>query len=748
MLACHYFYQMARIVFLLGIILTLSVIWLLQASLEKSHDIKSFYSHSQSVVTVKLLNPKNPYVVCHHDICRNLSYVSIGLYSPKMGKYVWHNLKSTKELEIFINSKLLVDYQLQFPNNGFCVIQCTDTAGGYVSQLLILPPVLHTRCKLKDIPSARSLLNINILLIDSVSRHHFYRSLPRTIEEFRHLNEEYFTSGHVFDYELLQGIKSRTFESLQALFGGDKNLFPLIDALEQIPRIVDINETLGKFRAFGYETLYVEDLCWLYEWGLVKEQGAINLSAPFQERVKLFNEAIHRAGINRIDVTYSNCLILKANRVKNQFHGPASICYNGIHQHTYLLQYMEYFLSRFSSLRRPTFTFMILDTGHEDTGIRIKQMDKELAGHVSFLAHQENTISFILSDHGNTYGQFLSASPEFHVEIFHPSLFVIVPDSASRILGDAKMKALLVNQKRLVSLLDVYYTLLGLLSSSKQTYSEIPRFPVNRDGLLSPVSVTRTCKDIPRLHPNLCICQDSYKMEKNSSYYALFAEFALSYINMRIIVQRSNSSKSCHRLVATSFTNVKISTEEGAGDTTILMDLHIMSPYRTKHEEERFTVTMLFGSTSQREGILFLGYSRLTPFSSYKHCADPAIDLQLCICERHSAYGNRTIENHTDSETVTWTKTYRTIVQKPCLFLKTRNYTEGVVLFISNACSHRKYSIIFNFISKNLYSSNKMPVRQIVEPKMERLLVVGIRRKDNLPWKYKYTLTFKAIRKM
>ncbi|XP_040273918.1 uncharacterized protein LOC120989711 isoform X2 [Bufo bufo] len=748
MLACHYFYQMARIVFMLGIILTLSVIWLLQASLEKSHDIKSFYSHSPSVVTVKLLNPKNPYVVCHPDICSNLSYVSIGLYSPKMGKYVWHNLKSTKELEIFINSKLLVDYQLQFPNNGFCVIQCTDTAGGYVSQLLILPPVLHTRCKLKDIPSARSLLNINILLIDSVSRHHFYRSLPRTIEEFRHLNEEYFTSGHVFDYELLQGIKSRTFESLQALFGGDKNLFPLIDALEQIPHIVDINETLGKFRAFGYETLYVEDLCWLYEWGLVKEQGAINLSAPFQERVKLFNEAIHRAGIDRIDVTYSNCLILKANRVKNQFHGPASICYNGIHQHTYLLQYMEYFLSRFSSLRRPTFTFMILDTGHEDTGIRIKQMDKDLAGHVSFLAHQENTISFILSDHGNTYGQFLSASPEFHVEIFHPSLFVIVPDSASRILGDAKMKALLVNQKRLVSFLDVYYTLLGLLSSSKQTYSEIPRFPVNRDGLLSPVSVTRTCKDIPRLHPNLCICQDSYKMEKNSSYYALFAEFALSYMNLRIIVQRSNSSKSCHRLVATSFTDVKISTEDGGGDTTILMDLHIMSPYRTKRGEERFTVTMLFGSTSQREGILFLGYSRFTPFSSYKHCADPAIDLQLCICERHSAYGNRTIENHTDSETVTWTKTYRTIVQKPCLFLKTRNYTEGVVLFISNACSHRKYSIIFNFISKNLYSSNKMPVRQIVEAKMERLLVVGIRRKDNLPWKYKYTLTFKAIRKM
>ncbi|XP_071999088.1 uncharacterized protein [Engystomops pustulosus] len=701
---------MAGIAFVLSIMSTLGVFWLLQASLEKSLDIRSSLPQGPSIVPVKisliqnlkinekdeknrmddicpifklmpnkshspemsckrshflpgscivmntvfrkkpgncthqptyiickLLNPKKPYVLCRHDICKKFSYVSIGLYITKMGKYLWHKLKSTEELEIFINSRLLVDFQI--PNNGFCVIQCTSTDEVHVSQLLILPPVLHKRQQLKNRHSNRSLLNINILLVDSVSRHHFYRSLPRTIEEFLHLNKDYFTSGYVFDFELLQGIKSRTFESLQALFGGEKRLLPLIDSLEPTPRIIDINQTLGKFRAFGYETLYVEDLCWLYEWGLVKEQGAINVSAPFPERVKIFNEAIHRAGIDRIDVTYSSCLILKENRIKNQFHGPASICYNGIHQHTYLLQYMEYFISRFSSLHRPAFTFMILDTGHEDTGIRIKQLDTDLARHVSFLAHQENTISFILSDHGNTYGQFISTSPEFHLEIFHPSLFVIVPDTASTIIGNTKMKALQVNQKRLVSLLDVHYTLLGLLPPVEKIHQHPPRFPVNSDGLLSPVPISRTCKDIPRLYPNLCICQDTYRMEKNSSYYVLFAEFALSFMNLRITEQRSNGSKSCNRLVATRFTDVKTSSEDVPGDTTIMMDLHIRSP--NGYEEERFTVSLLFGSASQREGIMFLGYSRMTPFSPYRKCADPSVDPQLCICEYHSDYGNR-----------------------------------------------------------------------------------------------------------
>lgn len=226
----------------------------------------------------------------------------------------------------------------------------------------------------------------------------------------------------------------------------------------------------------------------------------MNLTAPYQERVKLFNEALRRAGIDRVDVTYSSCLILKENKVKNIFHGPSSVCYNGIHQHAYLLQYVEYFINRFSSLNRPTFTFLMLDIAHEDTGIRVKQIDEDLAKHVSFLARLPNTISVILSDHGNTYGRFLSASPESYVEIFHPSLFIIVPDLASRIMVNTRMKTLHINQRRLVSLVDVHYTLKAILPCIKEFDKNISKYnSVNSDGLLSPVSPFRKCSDIPRL---------------------------------------------------------------------------------------------------------------------------------------------------------------------------------------------------------------------------------------------------------
>ncbi|KAM5191535.1 uncharacterized protein ACMZJ9_023124 [Mantella aurantiaca] len=702
-------------------------------------------THQQTHIICQVSNSKEVHVYCHQDICKRFSYVAIGLYISDLGKYRWHRLNSTEELETFINLELLIGYNPRYPNHGYCIIQCDTNDGRYASQLLVLPPALHGSSKqMTTIHSRRPLLNVNILLLDSLSRHHFYRSLPKTIQEFRNLNEKHFKAGHVFDFELFQGIKSHTLESLQALFEGIKFFNNLFNASGVRQKIVDLNETLGNFKAFGYETLYVEDLCWLFEWGLVKEQGAMNLTAPYPERVKLFNEALHRAGIDRVDVTYTSCLVLKENKVKNSFHGPSSVCYNGIHQHTYLLQYVEYFMNRFNSLNRPTFTFMMLDTAHEDTGIRIKQIDEDLARHVSFLAHQENTVSFILSDHGNTYGRFLSVSPESYVEIFHPSLFMIVPDFAFKIIGKTKMKALHINQRRLVSLIDVHYTLKGLLPNIKLFDGNILKYNVNNDGLLSPVSPLRKCSDIPRLHPNLCICQGSYTTE-NNSYYSLFAEFALNCINKRIAEQQKDNKGSCLALIATRFDNVKISMDNGVGGTIIALDIYVKSSYSDQYDQDRFTVTMVFDSTSQREGILFLGYHRLTPYSIYQSCANPSVDLNICICERNQGLGKKTKQLDILPETVLWTKTYKAMVHKPCLSLNTRNYTAGVVLSVSNACPDRKYVIIFTFLSKNLFSSEKMPVNEIVGPTTEKLLVVGIRKKENLQWRYKYTMKYKIV---
>ncbi|XP_032880309.1 uncharacterized protein LOC116975375 isoform X2 [Amblyraja radiata] len=404
-------------------------------------------SHQSSdvICTITEYNPQKPQANCHHDVCSESSSVVIGLYNEEVGVNQWLKFKSTMEAMTFINQELLVDWRTY--HHGYCFIRCLSRDARKVSQLLILPPVLRTYQRSANKLTNEPALNVNILFLDSVSRHHFYRSLPKTIDTFRKLNTNVFKTGQVFDFELVQGIKSRTFESLQALFGGESfNPLKPFSSFELPPKAVDLNKTLGSFKRFGYETLYLEDMCWKWDWGLVKELRALKKNASFPERSQLLLEAARRSGIDRMDVLYSSCDILQENGVKDMFHGPAALCYNGIHQHTYLLQYIEYFITRFTFLQKPFFSFLMLDSNHEDTGLRLKQVDEDLAKHVTFLADQQNTLTFILSDHGNNYGQFVSKTTESQVELFHTTLFVIVPDRAAALLGDDKIRSLYTNQ--------------------------------------------------------------------------------------------------------------------------------------------------------------------------------------------------------------------------------------------------------------------------------------------------------------
>ncbi|KAK1174408.1 hypothetical protein AOXY_G1898 [Acipenser oxyrinchus oxyrinchus] len=688
--------------------------------------------HPDIICAIKKYNPSNPRVTCHNDLCTGPLF--LGLYREDTGDYQWESFNSADLLAAFINSKLLVDYMVY--HHGYCLLKCRNQKGRLVKQLLILPPVLRSTEEAKSTATPKQVrLNVNILLLDSVSRHHFFRILQKTVSTFRTLNEDVFKTGRVFDFELVQGIKGRTFESLQALFAGKA-----FDSAVLRLKTVDLNETLGKFKAFGYETLYVEDMCWEWEWGLVKEQRALNFSAPHSTRMKLFVEATKRAGIDRTDVSYSSCEILQQNGFKDMFHGPDAICYNGIHQHTYLLQYMEYFLARFSYLQKPAFSFLILDTAHEDTGIRLKQLDEDLARHVTFLANQQNTVTFILSDHGNNYGRFVAASRESQVELFHTHLFVIVPDQAAILLGKDKMRSLLTNQHRLVSLIDVHHTVKSLLpSASHLTDTKDLIYNVNMDGLLSPVSANRTCQDIPRIQPNLCICQNHYTPQLNDSYHALFAEFALAHMNRQIFHEQQNSIQACQRLVATRFGDVKVE-EVSENEVMVNLDLYVRAPKSTGRTEERFTVSIHFSNQENIETMLFLGFDRITSYSIYRKCSNTAVDLRLCICDLQAADSNEYL-----NQSVLWQDTITSVIHEPCLYLQTRKYPSGVVLAISNVCFDVQYNVVFDFLTLNLHSSTLMPLILHVEPQSEEHLVIGIQKNKHKPWKYKYRLNYNTF---
>ena len=88
----------------------------------------------------------------------------------------------------------------------------------------------------------------------------------------------------------------------------------------------------------------------------------------------------------------------------NPFNGPDQICFNGRLQHDYILKYTADLLATISTSRksRPLFSFTSLNVGHDDEGRRIQSLDSDLARYVTTMATNQDTLTILLADHGNT----------------------------------------------------------------------------------------------------------------------------------------------------------------------------------------------------------------------------------------------------------------------------------------------------------------------------------------------------------
>ena len=141
---------------------------------------------------------------CDWSICLP-NKPSVGEVNPTYGKVVeWLNSPSDTELDKIINRSI---------ENGFNFVffKC-----GSLMQVLPLPRTI----KLSSGRNKDRKININIIVVDSISRPHFYRSMPRTIEALRHVVYNKSIPATVLDFELLQSISQHTMDNCRPLFSG------------------------------------------------------------------------------------------------------------------------------------------------------------------------------------------------------------------------------------------------------------------------------------------------------------------------------------------------------------------------------------------------------------------------------------------------------------------------------------------------------------------------------------------------
>lgn len=209
---------------------------------------------------------------CDMSLCDVSKPMYIEVMDPKSGKMMKHDIPigandSTVESIVLKHAKISRAADLNFLFLG-CSGLLTRVK---ISQLITFLPSVP---RLEN-EAQKDKVNVNVFLIDSLSRAHFYRSLPNTIEFLKKVNVNPKFPAHVFEYELFQAIHGHTHESEHGLFTG--TLYPeSIPPKERPNRPVDLHVLYGVFKEAGYQTMFLDDLCWKAVYGILTKVRAWN----------------------------------------------------------------------------------------------------------------------------------------------------------------------------------------------------------------------------------------------------------------------------------------------------------------------------------------------------------------------------------------------------------------------------------------------------------------------------------------
>ncbi|KAJ7370441.1 hypothetical protein OS493_032331 [Desmophyllum pertusum] len=337
-----------------------------------------------------------------------------------------------------------------------------------------------------------------------------------------------------------------------------------------------IDVLFGKFKKLGYYTLLQEDSCWYDSWGSLFTDNTYQGNKPrykhdFANRWKTFREKVANYNIDDFGLSHASCEILKRYNTTNQFNYPKKVCFRGKPFAEYVLDYAQNIYGNLKAVGDKTrlLTYTHLNTGHEVTGTRIRQIDERLSKYIDNMSGSQNTLTMVLSDHGPKTTKYSFYTMEGKAEKYDPFLFIVIPEKVANTLGLEKVRALAHNQNRLITTLDLHNAFMSLGAKGKT-------FTTEDKGIFGLIPANRTCADLTMKPLAVCKCEGwETTFPDNDKRFTWLAEFALGSINNQIQKQYSKGSEevagygNCQRLVGSSFTKIRRRSQGGNFITTM-----------------------------------------------------------------------------------------------------------------------------------------------------------------------------------
>lgn len=683
-------------------------------------------------------------VKCWRDVCSKSSSIYLGCSDQEFGivdeENNWLKFHSVGELE---DELPRIISQTSIHGFNFCLLRCRE-GRKRVKQALIFPPILK-RATMRT-PHSNKKINVNIVLEDSVSRSHFYRSMPRSVQSLRDITRDSSFYATVLDFELVQSYAAFTLPNAQFLMAGKS----LQDRSQK--RRNGLSVLTRKFKQAGYQTLLHEDLCWYDTWGSFLSPAYKKKVEPFTEGFKRVFESYKQDTnpyLNNVGLNFLSCEILRDLGVSNPFKVKKhsnNLCWDGRSLSEYLLFYTRRFLSVAdrNPEAAPAFIYTHLNTGHETSGKRIRNDDTHLSRFLEEMARSENTLTIVLSDHGGKTTNYAIETLPGSLEVYSPMLFMIIPHKVAQRLGKERMNALIVNQKRLVTAADLHHMLTSIAE-----LTEIDAAMSETSGLFRPVSTKRTCADITGLHSDaMCRCEGWRKFLNPKSLDVIWlAEFAIGQINNLIqdqylAGQGENKRKSgfgnCARFVGKAIERPRQKLVGKYYITTLVL---VVEPAYGVKTKERFEVQLRHSSVHEHN-ITLIKYTRLSFYSKYENCADKDVDVKLCACATRREMRQKSVEDlirarhFVDYRLKSSTRS----LESKCLLITihyvrkytiSRKQTRLMSIEVANVCRDISMRVKLGGIHRSTTFSSALPISLIVRPRTIHFLLAVLNE-----WKY------------
>ncbi|GBM49216.1 hypothetical protein AVEN_158189-1 [Araneus ventricosus] len=358
--------------------------------------------------------------------------------------------------------------------------------------------------ELKDIEPPPKSMKLNVIMygLDSMSRMHFIRKLPKT---YKYLTEN--LKGIVLEGYNIVG--DGTPQALiPILTGSTESELPETRKRLKHASFVDIYPFVWKnFSASGYVTAWAE------------EQPTVG---TFTYRLKGFKEQPTDHSMRTF--------FLKLNKVMGNH---PKLCLGNKPRHTLMLDWIRQFYEVYSDLPKFAFCFNS-ELSHDDYNY-IGYADKDMENFLKYLNDSgilENTLLIVMSDHGHRFAP-IRASQQGKQEERLPFFSFVLPPSMQE-KYPLFVENLKKNQNRLSTPFDIHATFLTLLYPDIPLQGDVSR---RSNSLFSEIPKGRTCESAS-IESHWCACLSWSDMSTTDPLAQTVGNSVISFINDLTKLQR------------------------------------------------------------------------------------------------------------------------------------------------------------------------------------------------------------------